>query len=794
MQPEVGTSRCAKTQFSRASERFKLKVFAPLRLINVLAIFILALAWLKQPEVVLILNPDASWQGVLAFAAAHHLQFGKDIIFSYGPLGYLDCITYVGIWFYRIWMWKCFSTVVMAGLLWLIVQKGGWADRVTFALTFAFLAQAPIANMDDGFYLFAILAVGLLGISGNASESRASWFLLPFVAALGLIKFNLLIYSSCVVSLVLFFHCLRRDWRRAALSISALPFCYVLGWCLAGQQLFHLPAYFRTSLQVASGYGQAMNLNQNPQWLPVALLMLAGLGGLLAAEFCLSPHRLMASPKLLMIGCGLFVAWKCGFVRDDIHIYHFLVFSMLTAAAIPILLPNVFSFSRKFRLIPAGVMILGCVSLPALGQGIYPAIAQRLAKRIPSALRATLSPSERLRGLDAELLKSKKQHDLPRFKALIKDGTVDALGFCQAIVLLNGFNYAPRPSFQSYNTYTPDLEHANLDYYASPKAPEFVLLDVQSIDDRLPLLDGGPLIRILFQSYELAAMERNILLWRKQASPQPPPPLQLVREADLSLEQLVKVPSRPLWMECQMQCTWWGKLRSLLYQPPSVFIEMIQGGNQLSAYRFVPPFAEAGCIVNPHFPNERYLVKYLTGRGAEWSDFTLHARGRGFRDRYHVRLYAMPELENPIQDNLRYRRLLFPILPALPLFVNASSCVLDYIGETEVLVMRAPSDFELPVPNSASSVTGRHILSPEAYTSAQMSSGVEFVIEFEDKDGQTQVLYRRLLSPNNPAERDFHSYSLALPPGGGRLRFHIGSGPNGPSPVDYGAWAAVQIK
>jgi hypothetical protein len=33
--------------------------------------------------------PGYVWQVVLEYAAEHHLQFGKEIVFTYGPLGYL---------------------------------------------------------------------------------------------------------------------------------------------------------------------------------------------------------------------------------------------------------------------------------------------------------------------------------------------------------------------------------------------------------------------------------------------------------------------------------------------------------------------------------------------------------------------------------------------------------------------------------------------------------------------------------------------------------------------------------
>lgn len=49
------------------------------------AAFILWLSFLDFPSVPLNANLDPSWQGVLAYATEQPLQFGKDIVFTYGP-------------------------------------------------------------------------------------------------------------------------------------------------------------------------------------------------------------------------------------------------------------------------------------------------------------------------------------------------------------------------------------------------------------------------------------------------------------------------------------------------------------------------------------------------------------------------------------------------------------------------------------------------------------------------------------------------------------------------------------
>src|SRR3954467_12285582 len=46
-----------------------------------------------------------SWEAVLSFASAHHLQWGREVIFTFGPLGFLTSDYYWGNFFWPILFW-----------------------------------------------------------------------------------------------------------------------------------------------------------------------------------------------------------------------------------------------------------------------------------------------------------------------------------------------------------------------------------------------------------------------------------------------------------------------------------------------------------------------------------------------------------------------------------------------------------------------------------------------------------------------------------------------------------------
>src|SRR5690348_193924 len=54
----------------------------------------------KLPATTLRDSAPQSWEAVLSYAAVHHLQWGRDIVFTFGPLGFLKSDYYWGNFFW----------------------------------------------------------------------------------------------------------------------------------------------------------------------------------------------------------------------------------------------------------------------------------------------------------------------------------------------------------------------------------------------------------------------------------------------------------------------------------------------------------------------------------------------------------------------------------------------------------------------------------------------------------------------------------------------------------------------
>ena len=121
---------------------------------------------------------------------------------------------------------------------------------------------------------------------------------------------------------------------------------------------------------------------------------------------------------------------------------------------------------------------------------------------------------------------------------------------------------------------------------------------------------------------------------------------------------------------------------------------------------------------------------------------------------------------------------------------------LDWLGEgpTPVLSAHPNSDIWLRPPPDATLIRWSFGIFSGAYENPLASTdGVEFVIHGELSDGQTRVLYRRLLDPaQNPADRpDQHEVIPYAPLPGESLRFS--TRPNGNNAYDWAYTIGIEV-
>jgi len=552
------------------------------------AYLVLAASWfwlLLLPTRLPTPTTEPSWETVLNFAAAHHLRHGVELVFTYGPLGYLmqNCF-YPGTWL-QVALFQAITRAIYVTLVWQMARRSGVApdSRRIWVLVFAAATLWLPALDADSFYLLFITLVGArfcrpaANTHTSTAQSITDWAGVFLVGLFALVKTTFLAFGLVMVLLAVF----GSLWQGRKAPAVAIPVLYVAAFCFGWLVLGHqspgdLPAWLRGSAEMTRCYQLAMSVWPDPNqmvssWLTL-LLVFAAL--LLVLRSSRKPL-----PTVLLTAAGCCLAWKQSFTRgDEYHTRTFFIYVLAAGALVPVLFD--YAWNRV-----AAVLLLGLC------------LGSSLLYRLPvPAYRAFENARFLVRLPHRQVLWSRqaKTFDLPHIREIIGQSTVDVLGAEQAIAILNGFNYHPAPVFQHYAAATPYLAQLNADFYRSARAPEFLITHGYTIDNRLPNLDDSLSGRIIAQSYQDVLAENGFRLLRRTNAGERE--LLPVNSSTVTAGEPIRVSSGQ-WCQIDMQENCMGKLLRLVWMSPPIYARLQWADGRSESYRFVPTLARTGFVV-----------------------------------------------------------------------------------------------------------------------------------------------------------------------------------------------------
>ncbi len=471
---------------------------APLRAIPrgtvALALTALLLTLVTWP--VLSLQPagglDPSWMTGLHMAFNQGLDAGTQVLFSYGPLGFLRQLEYAYPWSTRAaFAYALVQQLLLCGLLLWVLRRnfGSLLLAAPIALVVAtVLFQEPVPVIVFAIAVCVVRGEFQRGVPAILAGTGA------FVALQLLAKLNVgvVALALCVIAIL----ALGAERRRAAAWFACgLAVTLAAGWVLTGQSLAGIPDYLSGSLQVISGYSEAMGFHEAGRawelWTALALTIV-GLVVIARGE-ALSPSRRKLALTVMWVVLA-FTAFKAGFVRHDSgHVQIFFATMLGGLAVLPmqdmprssalfILVFATMAMFASYRVDPAevispvdradaffdevGTLASGTklnASIVAAREGVKPAYA--LSPPIYAALRGHRSHVD---PQDTNVLWA---YQLP---------------------------WKPVPIFQPYTAYTAALDKRNADAFAAADGPERVLRHaVPAVDGRNPAWESPAAVRAM---------------------------------------------------------------------------------------------------------------------------------------------------------------------------------------------------------------------------------------------------------------------------------------------------------
>ncbi len=553
-------------------------------------------------------------------------QFGRDIVFTYGPWGFLSGGYYPPTFITSVIVW-----VILAVVFWWV----GWRLACHFSgnkfFTWLWLAGfIGVASISGG-QSFDIRGVEwvllLLFLHFFVEERAVSTRQLSLAIALGLlslVKFTSFIEAVIVVGVIAADTVFRRrkfPWIAAVFAGSILFF-----WMAAGQQLDLLWPFLLNSRQMTDGYAEAMQLGGVEISDVICFLFASAMLVALTGYVAWNKYGRSGIFPVIALAAILFLTFKHGYVRcDSIH-ETTAALSLLVAALASLAVSwPVLQREKNSPRLPILLLVVGILFFSSFTfNGWFPqdGLLAQFASTFSTA--KILAPAKSLANLDllkknyAQNLASIRKH----FPTMPIYGTTDIYPWNQMVLFANGLQYDPRPVIQSYSAYTPQLAGLNATWLQSARAPSNILFEISPVNNHFPSLDDGLSWPELLTRYDIADTNGEFLLLKRAAAPRQFH-LTPVNETTVQFGESFSLPATTnaaLWAEMEINKSVFGKMIATFYNPPNLRLMVsLRDGRQIY-YRMVPGMARGGFLLSPLIGDKAEFVSLASTDG--WRDLS----------------------------------------------------------------------------------------------------------------------------------------------------------------------------
>ncbi len=742
-----------------------------------------------------------STQAVLHEAFASKMKFGKDIVYTLGPLGFLQDSLYHPATFVLRTAIRTFFALVTGWAAWRVGLR--FTRRPLFHFAWLVLVVSIMAEGPDVEFVALSQLTFLYYFYVDDRPLSATLVLLVLAITLaGLVKVNLLMLAGVVcllISLDLVIRKRNRPWPILLLVAAFLSF-----WILEGQSLSTLWDFAKYSLEFVKGY-EAMARDGPPMEI-VGYLIVSGLLVGLAADVEWRHRRFLGALPVGILALMLFMDFKHGFTRHDAGHGAFATAALCcttllyVAAAWPLLQ------SRRRRvmacMVAAGSLALFWVSLTLHSESTLTRYLTGTVRSVGPNLRAAIGPRHALEEKYVLAMKNiRADNPLPPLH-----GSVDIYPYHQTILFAHGLEYKPRPTILSYLTFSPVLGKLNAERLLADGA-QYVLFRIKALDNSYPSLEDSLSWPQLLTHYDAVATAGTFLVLDRSSHPRKfgfaslgSFEIEMGSVAQLDLEG-------PVWAELDIRKTWFGRLASALLKSPNLSITIWTRGGLQQDYRLILPMAKGGFLLSPLIDNAQSFA--LLGstdwqrelEGMKVTRFAIHASSPRlahlcYQPRISVRL---SRLDFPRQDLSHIRGLSgLPArlenlrrLAAGFVFAQGPPQIMTGPDGSPVLYARAPSQTLLPVSVGATKIQVGFGLLDKAWREGT-SDGVEFRVSTATTADELTLLWSRRLDPlNRETDRGVQWESIQLPTGVTRLVLETLPGTS--DERDWSFWAEATV-
>lgn len=621
-------------------------------------LFFVLLATSFQPTVgVFGANLDPSWCFAINWFFDKGVTFGRDVFFTYGPLGFLCSTRNVGHNVVIALAFWCAVSLALAALLWQVLFKIEYSAKWQLPLAILFYVAARSVVGAEYFLYYVFFLALLLSVFSNYKNIIVCDVLLIVVS---LVKFSLFIgvLSGVVLFVALAFALKLPHAKRLSLHLAASLVLSSLAYMIYARSPSAYIGYIKGALEVSAGYSVAMSLftqwSVNIIWVVLAAVLYLAL---LLASFKNKRNFFL----LCMFLGPAFMVYKHGFVRADGHV------NMTFAGMIWIfsLIFLFFDFGSSEEAVFASLKLPKFTSRVNAFVLIMAIMAIALVQRdiSPSSIIADMNERslDMPRNLGMTLYRDRTidQNQLPdEVRQRVKSSTVTIFPWNILCIRHLDCRYVPFPAVQNYNAYTPWLDSQDAAFFAGEEAPEYIVMTLESLDGRWPLLETPATWMAIAENYcvdyvqydwrpsyqkseEYDLYEPGLFLLKKQLKPETFT-LQESGSFVMRKNDRLDIPPDSL-VQIDARLSLLGKALKLLWQVPAVKMEVeYQTGEKIAKRILLDNLKNAVDLSSVPHDSETF-VDYIEDEGAKSRVKAVSFQGVGlwlYKGSFRVTVYS----------------------------------------------------------------------------------------------------------------------------------------------------------
>ncbi len=581
---------------------------------------------------------DASWAEALVMSIESHKVFGRDFVFNYGPLGYLNTgLLPKNISVFVLVALQVCTLLSYLFIIWYGFQKSAenWKN-VALATLCILLPWGFISDISFTYFYFFLFWL----LHAQQTQKIASLLCASMCALLLFyikVNLSLIVYSLFTLSLFYFWACRLFDFK-----IAFTAFCILLiaTYLLSFGLNVDIVAYLSASLKIIDAYQDAMAVVIVTKYellffLSVTILILLSVLVVVGLYF----KTIWQDKKLILLFIFVAIAWFLDFKQAHTaisfpNLLGYYIFMPPLVVLLYLFTPKVMTRSVARLFVVVFVLQLAAIQviryqssnsyvLTFVSDDIERKFQKQLTTTAILEIIASKTPYQYIKNMvsyDFENNHAINRRPLPStYLKKYSTTTTDIVPTDIDYIYFNKLSYNPRPVIQSYQANSDWLMAKNGQKYLSNTAPQTVLYRVEGFRDQNPFWVETDLTKALLRRYQITdsvvTQSHSFLVFTKNTKIKDLN-YRLLQQNTFGLNKKIDVinSDKPIQFTANVEYSLWGKIARLLFQPPYLYCTVTYQNGVQENYRVIDKILRGGIIINRKVSTQAEVVSFFSNQ------------------------------------------------------------------------------------------------------------------------------------------------------------------------------------